>query len=163
MFLWKPIWHKKTTRMLYGDAMFLSTILLKLSGAVNGHYWTLLCLVCNKVAIFMQFSAGPYGGPYGLKEHRNLFMVMKCFCLQKLLKHSLPINRLLHINLDTSDIPMPHLCITAPKYGGLNRTFYDIRKTQFLSIFLSYECKNEKWLTCCGANFGSIKTCQTLW
>ena len=27
--------------MLYGDDMFLSTILLKLSGAVNGHYWTL--------------------------------------------------------------------------------------------------------------------------
>ena len=28
------------------------------------------------------------------------------------------------------------LCITAPKYGGLYRTFYDIRNTQFLSIFL---------------------------
>ena len=26
------------TRMLYGDDMFLSTILLELSGAVNGHY-----------------------------------------------------------------------------------------------------------------------------
>ena len=37
--------------------MFLSTILLKLSGAVNGHYLTLSCLFCNKVAIFMQFSA----------------------------------------------------------------------------------------------------------
>ena len=26
------------TRMLYGDDMFLSTISLELSGAVNGHY-----------------------------------------------------------------------------------------------------------------------------
>ena len=37
--------------------MFLSTILLKLSGAVNGHYRTLSCLFRNKVAFFMQFSA----------------------------------------------------------------------------------------------------------
>ena len=37
--------------------MFLSTILLKLSGAVNEHYLILLCLFCNKVAIFMQCSA----------------------------------------------------------------------------------------------------------
>ena len=43
--------------MLYGDDMFLSTILLELSGAVNGHYQTLSCLFSNKVAIFMQFSA----------------------------------------------------------------------------------------------------------
>ena len=28
----------KNTKMLYGDDMFLSTILLKLFGAVNGHY-----------------------------------------------------------------------------------------------------------------------------
>ena len=39
------------------DDMFLSTILLKVSGAVNGHFRTLSCLFCNKVAIFMQFSA----------------------------------------------------------------------------------------------------------
>ena len=32
-------------------------MLLKLSVAVNGHYWAQLCLLCNKVAIFMQFSA----------------------------------------------------------------------------------------------------------
>ena len=32
MFLWKK------TRMLYGDDMFLSTIFLKLSVAVNRHY-----------------------------------------------------------------------------------------------------------------------------
>ena len=37
--------------------MFLSTILLKLSGAVNGHYRTLSCLFCNKLAVFMQVSA----------------------------------------------------------------------------------------------------------
>ena len=58
------------------------------------------------------------------------------FLFSKLLKHTPPINRLLHFNLDTSDAPMLHLCIAAPKYGGLYRTFYDIRKTQFLSIFL---------------------------
>ena len=43
--------------MLYGNDMFLSTILLKLSGDVNGHYWTLSCLFCNKVAVFVQISA----------------------------------------------------------------------------------------------------------
>ena len=53
-----------------------------------------------------------------------------------LLKHPSPINSVLHINIDTSDVPMQHLCITAPNYGGQNRTFYDIRNTQFLSIFL---------------------------
>ena len=53
-----------------------------------------------------------------------------------LLKHPSPINRVLHINLNTSDVPMQHLCITAPKYGGLYRTFYDTRSTQFLSSFL---------------------------
>ena len=44
-------------RMLYGDDMFLSTILLKTSGVVNGYNRTLSCLFCNKIAIFMQFSA----------------------------------------------------------------------------------------------------------
>ena len=77
-----------------------------------------------------------YGGPYDLKERRNVFMVMKFILSSKLLKHPSPINRLLHINLDTSEVPMRHLNITALKYGGLYRTFYDIRKTQFLSIFL---------------------------
>ena len=47
---------QNNTRMLYGEDMFLSTILLKLSGAVNGYFWTLSCLFCNKVAVFMQFS-----------------------------------------------------------------------------------------------------------
>ena len=56
MLLWKPIWHKIITRMLYRDDMFLSTILLKISGAVNGHYLTLSHLFCNKVAFFMEFS-----------------------------------------------------------------------------------------------------------
>ena len=58
------------------------------------------------------------------------------FLSSKLLKHPSPINRLLHINLDTSDVPMRYLYITAPKYGGLYRTFYGICKTQFLSTFL---------------------------
>ena len=53
-----------------------------------------------------------------------------------LFKHPSPIKNVLHINLDTSDVPIQHLCITAPKYGGLYRTFYDIRNIQFLSIFL---------------------------
>ena len=75
------------------------------------------------------------------------------FLSSKLLKHSSPINRLLHINLDTSDVPMQHLCITAPKYGGLFRTFYDIHESQFLSIFFVIRVQNEKWPTCCGVNF----------
>ena len=70
-----------------------------------------------------------------------------------LLKHPSHINCVLLINLDTSDIPMQHLGITASKYGGLYRTFYDKRNTQFLSIFSSYECRNEKWPTGCGVNF----------
>ena len=60
-----------------------------------------------------------------------------------LLKHPSTINRVLYINLDTSDVPVQHLCITAPKYGGLYRTFYDIRNTQFLSIFLIIRV--QKW------------------
>ena len=79
MLLWRPIWPKRTQKCVYGDEMFLSTILLK---------------------------------------------------------HSSLINRVLHINLDTSDVSKQHLCIIAPKYGGLYMTFYDISNTQFLSIFL---------------------------
>ena len=52
-----------------------------------------------------------------------------------LLKHTSHINRVLQINLDTSDVPVQHLCITAPKYGGLYRTFYDIRNT---SVFVDF-------------------------
>ena len=61
----------------------------------------------------------------------------------KLLKHPSPIKCVLHIILDTSDVPMQHLCITAPKYGGLYRTFYDKRNTQFLTIFLVIRV--QKW------------------
>ena len=88
------------------------------------------------------------------------------FLSSKLLKHSSPINRLLHINLDTSDVPMQHLCITAPKYGGLYRTFYDIRKTQFLSIFLVIRVQKWKWPTCCGvlsALSKHVKLYDKLW
>ena len=40
----------------------------------------------------MQFQCS-YGGPYGLKEQRNVFMGMKCFCLQYYLniRHPLPV------------------------------------------------------------------------
>ena len=65
------------------------------------------------------------------------------FLSTKLLKQPSPIKRVLHINLDTSYVSMQHLCITAPKYGGLYRTFYDIRNTQFLSIFLVIRV--QKW------------------
>ena len=58
------------------------------------------------------------------------------FFVDKIIETMSPIKRVLHINLDTSDVPMQHLCITAPKYGGLYRTFYDMRNTQFWSIFL---------------------------
>ena len=36
-----------------------------------------------------------------------------------LYKHLSAIYGVLHINLDTSGVPMQHLCITAPKNGGL--------------------------------------------
>ena len=59
------------------------------------------------------------------------------------LKHPSPIKRVLHINLDTSDVPMQHFCTTATKYGGLYRTFYDIRNTLFLYILLVMRV--QKW------------------
>ena len=71
-------------------------------------------------------------------------MVMKCFLSTKLLKHPSTIKRVLHINLDTSDVPMHHLCITAPKYGGLYRTFYDIRNTQFFVDFSRHTSEKTK-------------------
>ena len=79
-----------------------------------------------------------------------------------LLKHPPPINRVLHINLDTSYVRMKHLCITAPKYGGLNRTFYDIHNTQF---FVEHSrqtgAKMKNYQQVAELTFGSIKTCQT--
>ena len=60
-----------------------------------------------------------------------------------ILKHPLPINCVLHISLNTSDVPMKHFYITEPKYGGLYRTFYGIRNTKFLSIFLVIRV--QKW------------------
>ena len=123
------------------EMTFLSTILLKLSDAVNGHYWTLSCLFCNQVAIFKQFSATL--GPIWPKRTQKSVYGDELFLSTILLKHPSGINRVLQINLDTYDVPMHHLCITAPKYGGLYRTFNDIRNTQFLSIFLVIRV--QKW------------------
>ena len=62
-----------------------------------------------------------------------------------LLKHPSPINCVLHINLDTSDVPMQHLYITEPKYGGLyTGHFMACVILSFCRFFSSYECKNEK-------------------
>ena len=140
MFLWKPIWYKKP-RMLYGDDMFSSTILLKLSGAVNGHYWTL----CVYFVIKWHFSCNSVllWRPIWHKITQKCVYSDEMLLYTILLKHPTPINRVLHINLDTFDVPMQHLCITAPKYGGLYRTFYDIRNTRFLSIFLAVRV--QKW------------------
>ena len=52
-----------------------------------------------------------------------------------LLTHRSPIIRMLHINFNTSDVRMQHWCITAPKYGGLYKTSYDIRDTQYFVEF----------------------------
>ena len=90
MFLWRPIWPKRTQKCVYGDEMFLSTILLK---------------------------------------------------------YPSPITNVLHINLDTSDAPMQQLCIAAPDYGGLYRTFYGMRNTQFFVDFsrhTSAKMKNDR-------------------
>ena len=51
------------------------------------------------------------------------------------LKHPSPIDCVLHTNLETSDVRMQHLCITASKYGGLYWTFYDIRDTHYFDDF----------------------------
>ena len=87
MLLWRPIWSKRSQKYVYGDEMFLSSILLK---------------------------------------------------------HPSPLKSVLHINLDTSDVPMQHLCITAPKYGGLYRTFNGLRITQVLSIFIVIRVQKRK-------------------
>ena len=76
------------------------------------------------------------------------------FCLQYYWNTRHPFNSVLNINLDTFDVQMQHLCITAPKYGGLYWTFYDIRNTQFLSIlFVIRVQKWKKWPTGSGVNF----------
>ena len=109
----------------------------------------------------MQFSAPMEA--YRPKRTQKCVYGDEMFLSSKLLKHPSPINRLLHINLDTSDVSMRHLYITAPKYSGLYRTFYDIRKTQFLSIFsrhTSAKMKHDRHVVV--LTFGSIKTCQTL-
>ena len=68
---------------------------------------------------------------------------MKCFCLQNYWNIRHPLIVYCTSITTQSDIPMQHLCIIAPKYGGLYRTFYDIHKTQFLSIFLVIRV--QKW------------------
>ena len=67
-----------------------------------------------------------------------------------LLNHPSPINCVLHINLDTSDVRMQHLCITASKYGELYRTFCDIRNTQYVVDFSRHTSAK---MTTCGVNF----------
>ena len=121
--------------------MFLSIIFLKLSLAVNGHYWTLSCLLCNK----KQFSCNSVllWRPIWPKRTQKCVYGATMFLSTILFKHPSAINRVLHINCGTSGVPMQHLCITAPKYGGLYRTFKDIRNTQFLSIFLVIRV--QKW------------------
>ena len=63
--------------MLNGNDRFLFTMLLKLSRAVNGHFEH----YCVYFVIKSTFHAiqCSFGGPYGLKELRNVLMVMKCF------------------------------------------------------------------------------------
>ena len=75
--------------------------------------------------------------PTGPKRTQKCVNGDEMFLSTILLKHPSPNNRVMHIDFDTSDVPMQHLCITASKYGVLYRTFYDIRNTQFLSIFLA--------------------------
>ena len=84
-----------------------------------------------------------------------------------LLKHPSPIKRVLHINLCTSDVPMQHLRITAPKYGGVYRTLYYIRNTQFLSIFLvirvqKWKMTNRLWCKL-SAQSKHVKLYDKLW
>ena len=83
----------------------------------------------------MQFSA-PMEAHIWPKRTQKCVYDDEMFLSTILLKHPSPINRVLRINLNNSHVPMQHLCITALKYGGQYRTFYDIRNTQFLSIFL---------------------------
>ena len=94
-----------------------------------------------------------YGGPYGLKEHRNVFMMMKCFCLQNNwnIRHPLTVYCTSISTLSTfqcSIYASPHQSMV--DYTG---HFITYGKLIFCQFFSSYECKNEKWPTCCGVNF----------
>ena len=125
--------------------------------------WTLLntiVFICNKVVIFMQFSA-----PMEIWPKRT----QKCVYADEMLlstislNHQSPINLVPHINLDTSDVRMQHLCITTPNYGGLYMTFYDLCNTQYFVDFsrhTSAKMKSDQQVVV--LTFSSIKTCQTL-
>ena len=75
------------------------------------------------------------------------------FLSTMLLKHPSPINRVLHINLDTSDVPMHYLCITAQSMVDNTGHFMTRVILSFCRLLSSYWCKNEKWPTGCGLNF----------
>ena len=79
----------------------------------------------------MQCSA-PVCRPLWSKITQKCVYGDKMFLSTISLKHPSPIICVLHIKLDTSDARM----ITASKYGGLYRTFYDIRNTQYYVAFL---------------------------
>ena len=69
------------------------------------------------------------------------------FLFSILLKHPSPINSVMHINLDTSDVPIQHLCIATPKYEGLYKTFYEYVILSFCRFFFrhtSAKMKNDQ-------------------
>ena len=71
-----------------------------------------------------------------------------------LLKHPSPINRVLHINLDTRPTFQCSIC-AAPHQSMVDYTghFMTYVILSFCRFFSSYEGKNGKWLTGCGVNF----------
>ena len=65
--------------------------------------------------------------PIWHEEHKNDKMLLSTI----LLKHASPIRRVLYICLESFDCLMQLFCITAVRYGGLYRTFYDRFSTQY--------------------------------
>ena len=94
------------------------------------------------------------GGPYGLKEHRNVFMVMECFCRQNYwnIRHPLSVYCTSISTLPTFQCSM----CASPHQSMVDSTgnFMTYEILSFCRFFSSYECKkNEKWPTGCGVNY----------
>ena len=105
--------------------------------------------------------------PIWPKRTKNVFMVMQCFLSTKLLKHPSPIKRVLHINLDTSDVPMQHLCIIRTKVWWTIQDILWHTQYSFWSIFLvirvhKWKMPNRLWCKLSPLS-QHAKPCDKLW
>ena len=126
------------------------------------YYWNFLMLLvdiiehyCVYFVIKKQFSCSSLllWRPIWPKNHKNVFMVMRCVCIQYYwnIHHPLTV-----YCTSISTLPTFQCSICAsPHQGMVDYTghFMTYVILSFCRFFSSYECKNEKWPTCCGVNF----------